>query len=207
MTILDGKLTDFTAGHITSAEGAGPDRIDSGGAWPAGDRVSTGRELSQSDDLSRPAGRRAVHRRDGHRPAARSSWCSRLPSHLPRGPGSELLKALMAAAPAIARRPPGQPGPDRGGKAAGECDLAVGAGQGAQRAEVCRASSPEGGDHLGRRSGAGRGSACRLDAHRRSRRDRLSRHRLRGQGPVRDPGACRPRHRLRARRGAGRGQP
>ena len=30
MTILDGKLTDFTAGHITKRRGTGPDRIDPG---------------------------------------------------------------------------------------------------------------------------------------------------------------------------------
>ena len=73
MTILDGKLTDFTAGHITHAEGEALIESIQAALGSAGDRVSTGRELSQSDDLSWPARRRAVHRGDGHRPAARSS--------------------------------------------------------------------------------------------------------------------------------------
>ena len=78
MTILDGKLTDFTAGHITNAEGQALIESIQAGAASARDRVPAGRELPQPDDLSRPARRRAIHRRDGHRPAARSSRCAGL---------------------------------------------------------------------------------------------------------------------------------
>ena len=41
MTILDGKLTDFTAGHITSAEGQALIESIQADARAAGDRVST----------------------------------------------------------------------------------------------------------------------------------------------------------------------
>ena len=68
------------------------------------------------------------------------------------------------------------------GKKPANADLALGPGSGAEPAEVRRRPWPEGGDHLGRRPGPGRGRARRLDSHRRPRRDRLPRHRLRGQG-------------------------
>ena len=54
-------------------------------------------------------------------------------SHLPRGPGAELLKELMSRGVADACEPPGQSSADQGWKVACECDLAVGAGEGAER--------------------------------------------------------------------------
>ena len=56
--------------------------------------------------------------------------------HLPRGPGAELLKDLMSRAAPVLAGSPRQPGPHRGREAAGQRDLALGTGEGAQRAEV-----------------------------------------------------------------------
>ena len=62
MTIQDGRLTDFTAGHITSPEGRALDRVAPGRAGPARDRVPPRGELPQPDDLPGPAGDVAVQR-------------------------------------------------------------------------------------------------------------------------------------------------
>ena len=73
MTILDGKLTDFTAGHITNAEGQA--LIESIQAALARPGIEFRPGVSYRNLMiyrGRP-GRRAVHRGDGHRPAARSS--------------------------------------------------------------------------------------------------------------------------------------
>ncbi len=58
MTIRDGRLTDFTAGHITSEEGRSLIAAIQAAARAPGRRVSPRRQLSQPDDLPRPAGRR-----------------------------------------------------------------------------------------------------------------------------------------------------
>ena len=57
MTIRDGRLTDFTAGHITSEEGRTLIEADPGGARAARSRVPCRGQLSQPDDLPRAAGR------------------------------------------------------------------------------------------------------------------------------------------------------
>ena len=183
MTIRDGKLTDFTAGHITSAEGRSLiEAIQAELGRPAIEfhpgvsyrnlmiyRGRPGESPFTDETVTDPP------HDHPDQPAA---------DHLPRGPGADLLKDLMSRAQSRARRPPRQPGPHRGGQAAGQRDLALGAGQGAQHAEVRRAPSLEGCDHLGGRPGARRGRAGRLDADRRARGDRVPRHRLRRQGPV-----------------------
>jgi 2,3-bisphosphoglycerate-independent phosphoglycerate mutase len=97
MTILDGKLTDFTAGHITSAEGAA--LIDAIKAMPVPEGIEfragvsyrnlmiyrgrPGHELFTEETVTDPP-----HDHPGA-PAV---------EHLPRGPGAELLKGLMVAA-------------------------------------------------------------------------------------------------------------
>ncbi len=81
---------------------------------------------------------------------------------------------------------PRQHGSHRGRQAAGQRDLALGTGQGAEHAR----SSPI---FIGLQGAIisavdlvrGVGCAGRLGPHRRARRDRLSRHRLRGQGSLR----------------------
>ena len=84
MTISDGRLTDFTAGHITSDEGRALIEALQARAGPARDRVPPRRELPQPDDLPRPAGRSAVRRRDRDRPAARPSRSARRRPSAPR---------------------------------------------------------------------------------------------------------------------------
>ena len=84
MTIRDGRLTDFTAGHITSAEGRVLMEAIQAELGRPHDRVSPGGQLPQPDDLSRPAGRESVHRRDRDRPAARSPGSAGRRSSAPR---------------------------------------------------------------------------------------------------------------------------
>ena len=72
MTISDGRLTDFTAGHITSAEGRSLIEAIQAELGRPHDRVSPGGQLPQPDGLPRPAGRESVQRRDRDRPASRS---------------------------------------------------------------------------------------------------------------------------------------
>jgi 2,3-bisphosphoglycerate-independent phosphoglycerate mutase len=100
MTIVDGQLTDFTAGHITSEEGAalietiqgalgGPNIEFRAGVSYRNLMIYRGRpgEAPFNDEtVTDPP-----HDHPGA-PAA---------SHLPRGPGAGLLKELMAAAAAI----------------------------------------------------------------------------------------------------------
>ena len=91
MTIQDGRLTDFTAGHITSEEGRHADGGPPLRAGAARGRVPPRRQLSQPDDLPRPPGE--VRFSDEtltdpphdhpDQPAA---------EHLPRGPGADLLR-------------------------------------------------------------------------------------------------------------------
>jgi 2,3-bisphosphoglycerate-independent phosphoglycerate mutase len=105
MTIVDGKLTDFTAGHITNEEGAalvGAIQAALGGPnieFRAGVsyrnlliyRGRPGEEPFTDETVTDPP-----HDHPGA-PAA---------SHLPRGPGAELLRGLMASASAILTRHP-----------------------------------------------------------------------------------------------------
>jgi 2,3-bisphosphoglycerate-independent phosphoglycerate mutase len=100
MTILDGKLSDFTAGHITSAEGraliesiqaalGGPGIEFRPGVSYRNLLVYRGRpdeEPFTEETITDPP-----HDHPGE-PAA---------SHLPRGPGFELLRALMDGARAV----------------------------------------------------------------------------------------------------------
>ena len=73
MTIEDGRLTDFTAGHITSEEGRPlMEALHSALGRPDVEFLP-GVELSQPDDLSRPPRGCPLHRPDRHRPAARPS--------------------------------------------------------------------------------------------------------------------------------------
>ena len=187
MTILDGKLTDFTAGHITSAEGQALIESIQAALGRPGHRVSARRELPQPVDLSRPARRRALSPKRPS-PTRRTITPASPPrTHLPRGPGSMLLRDLMHGARAAPRRPPGQPGPNQSGQARRR--MRSGSGGRARRPSVPRFAE------LHRQKGAiisavdlvrGVGAARRLDSHRCSRRDRLPRHRLCRQGPLRD---------------------
>ena len=95
MTIRDGLLSDFTAGHISSEEGRTLiAALQAGLGRPEG-RVPPWRQLPQPDDLSRPARRAAAVRR-GHPDdtAARRARPAGA-DHLPRGTGAELLSELM----------------------------------------------------------------------------------------------------------------
>ncbi len=76
MTIVDGKLTDFTAGHITSAEGRG--LIESIQAALGRPTIEFRPGVSYRNLMiyRGRAGRGAVHGRDRHRPAARSPRCA-----------------------------------------------------------------------------------------------------------------------------------
>ena len=181
MTINDGRLTDFTAGHITSAEGRLLMEAIQAELGRPPDRVSPGSQLPQPDGLSRPARRSSVRRRHGDRPTARSPRPARRRPSAP-GTGADLLNDLMSKASRILEDHPVNQARVAAGQAAGQRDLALGTGEGARRAEVRRASSPRGGHHLGGRPGARRGRAGRLDADRRPRGDRLPRHRLCRQG-------------------------
>ena len=96
MTILDGKLTDFTAGHITSAEGrALIEAIQAAVGRPGIEfrpgvsyrnlliyRGRAGEEPFSDETVTDPP--------HDHSGAAGSE-------HLPRGPGSQLLQDLMEA--------------------------------------------------------------------------------------------------------------
>ena len=73
MTIRDGRLTDFTAGHITSAEGRSLIEAIQAELGRTNDRVSPRGQLPQPDDLPGPAELSPVHRRDRDRPASRPS--------------------------------------------------------------------------------------------------------------------------------------
>ena len=208
MTIRDGRLTDFTAGHITSDEGAALDRGAPGGARPARDRVSPGRQLSQPDDLPRPAGRGAVRRRHGDRPAARPSR--------PAGRRPPAARAGRGAAPdaddagdrRCSKDHPVNQARVAAGKPPANAIWLWGQGKAPQRPEVRRAARAEGGDHLGRRPGPGRGRARRLGRGSTSRaRPAISTPTTRPRGGTRSQALGRSRHRLRPRRGPRRGQP
>ena len=110
-------------------------------------------------------------------------------AHLPRGPGSGLLKDLMAGACQILADHPVNQARMKAGKSPANAIWLWGQGKAPSVPKFRRAASLERGDDLGGRSGAGRGSACRVGAHRRPGRDGLSRHGLCGQRAVCDPGA------------------
>ncbi len=123
MTIRDGRLSDFTAGHITSEEGSDLDRCPPGKARAGRDRVLSRRQLPEPDDLpglgpagpvrrrhldhpaprpARPAGRRLPAQGDGLGVAPRTD--RRRGRGGPRSPGQ----------PAIGW-PEGSPPPTRSG--------------------------------------------------------------------------------------------
>ena len=159
MTILDGKLTDFTAGHITSEEGAaligaiqaalGRPNIE----FRAGVsyrnlliyRGRAGEEPFTDETVTDPP--------HDHPGAAASS-------HLPRGPGAGLLKELMAAASPILASHPVNQARIKAGKSPANAIWLWGQGKAAERSPVPRASSLARCDPLGCRSGAGGGPAC-----------------------------------------------
>ena len=93
MTIRDGRLTDFTAGHITSEEGRPLMEALQAALGRPERRVPRRGQLSQPDDLPRQARRgagsptrRVTDPPHDHpdQPAA---------EHLPRGAGADLLNA------------------------------------------------------------------------------------------------------------------
>ena len=181
MTINEGRLTDFTAGHITSAEGRSLMEAIQAELGRPPIEFHPGVSYRNLMVYRGQPGESSVQRRDGDRPASRSPRSARRRPSAPRT-GRRAAQGTDEPGEPGSRRPPRQPGPRRGRQAAGQRDLALGTGEGAPRAEVLRASSPRGGHHLGGRPGARRGRAGRLDADRRPRGDRLPRHRLRGQG-------------------------
>ena len=166
MTIHDGRMTDFTAGHITSEEGRAADR----GA-PAERRAGPNVEFHPGVSYRNlmiyrgrpgesPFGDDTVTtppHDDPDQPAA---------DHLPRGPGSDLLQRADDERVRRRRGSSRQPGADRRRQAAGERDLALGPGEGPPAAEVRRRARPQGGDHLGRGPRAGRRHAERLAVQR-----------------------------------------
>ena len=168
MNIQDGRLTDFTAGHITSPEGQAlietlqaelgrPEIEFHAGVSYRNLMIYRGRAGASpfsSETVTDPP------HDHPDQPAA---------EHLPRRAGLGSPQRVDEPSGPAARKPPRERGPNRRGEAAGECDLALGTGEGAERPEVCGPSRPERGDHLGRRPGPGRGRAGRLDANRRAR--------------------------------------
>ena len=129
MTIRDGRMTDFTAGHITSEEG---------------------RQLIEA--LQAEVGRPGVEFHPGvsyrnlmiyrGRPGdppfgddTKTTPPHDVPDqpaadHLPRGDGRRPAPRADGGRAEGRRRPPGQPGPGRGRQAPGERDLALGPGEG-----------------------------------------------------------------------------
>jgi 2,3-bisphosphoglycerate-independent phosphoglycerate mutase len=100
MTILDGKLTDFTAGHITSAEGAA--LIDAIQRTVALDRIEFRPGVSYRNLM--------IYRgRPGEEPFSEETVTDPphdhpggpAIEHLPRGQGSELLRALIVGAHSV----------------------------------------------------------------------------------------------------------
>ena len=106
----------------------------------------------------------------------------------PRGPGSDLLTRLMSESVGAVRRSSGERRPARSGQAAGHQHLALGAGQRAAADAVRRAVRETGAMITAVDLLRGLATADRLAADRRARRDRLPRHRLRRQGPLRGRG-------------------
>ena len=91
MTIEDGRLTDFTAGHITTEEGRHADGVAPLRAGAARGRVPARRQLSQPDDLSRTTGRDPFADQTITDPP-HDHPDQPADEHLPRGPGAELLR-------------------------------------------------------------------------------------------------------------------
>ena len=92
--------------------GPGPDRVAPGGAGPSGDRVPPRSQLPQRDDLPRPAGRSAVHRRDRDRSAPRPPRSAGRRASAPRA-GIGPAPGPDERAGAVLEDHSREPGPDR----------------------------------------------------------------------------------------------
>ena len=139
MTIDDGKLTDFTAGHITSAEGRELIEAIQAAAGRPGIEFRAGVSyrnllIYRGRPGESPFGDETVTDPPHDHPGAAAL------EHLPRGPGAGLLKALMDQARGVLAQHPVNRGAGCQRQAAGERDLAVGAREGAEGSEVCRAA-------------------------------------------------------------------
>ena len=183
--------TSPTATCATSPPGTSPARTaapliqalqqELGGQEVAGgdDRVPPRRAVPQHPRLARHVGRR--RRSPGRRRSRRTtSPTSRSPTTCRRGRAATCWCQLMEASKPILADHPVNQRRDRGGQEAGDADLAVGPGQGADGAAVRARRTAR----AGRSSRAvdlvrGVGRAARLAPHRRARGDRLPRHRLR----------------------------
>ena len=208
MTILDGRMTDFTAEHITSEEGAAliaalADRVKA-----EGHAIEFHPGVSYRNALiyrGRPGS--APFDDDTTTTPPHDVPDQPAVDHLPRGKGSDLLRSLMDAGAEVLRDHPVNRARIAAGKRPANAIWLWGQGKAPQRPDLRRAPRDQGGDHLRRRPRPRHRPARRLDPDRRPRRHRLPRHRLRRQGPLRDRGPEGPRPRLRPRRGPRRGQP
>ena len=92
MTIRDGRLTDFTAGHITSEEGRPLMEALHAAPGPARRRVPRRGQLSQPDDLPRASPARARFSDQTVTDPPHDHPDQPAAEHLPRGPGADLLQ-------------------------------------------------------------------------------------------------------------------
>ena len=192
MTIEDQVMRDFTAGHISTDEArqllaAAQEQLGSDDA-----AIRARRELSQPADLSRRASARRRSSADTRATPPHDLTDKSVLDDYPRGPGSDLLNQLMSDSVAAVRRSSGE---RRAGERQANCRPRT-SGCGAKAARRRCGRSPKSmaaarRDDHGRRSAARAGGPDRLAADRSARRDRLHRHRLRRQGPLRDRGAGR----------------
>ncbi len=182
VTIEDQIMRDFTAGHVSTEEatallaslqektGSAKLRFLPGVSYRNLLLVHSAAFTSDTRTTAAARPHRSVHRR---RLSARAGQQS-------SGRIDERQRGSL-------RRPSRQPGTAEGRQAAGNERLALGPRQRAAAGAVREALRRTRGDDYRGRSLARAGPFDRLAADRRARRDRLSRHRLRGQGP----GGCR----------------
>ncbi len=131
-------------------------------------RISSRGQLSQPDDLSRPARRDALSATTRRPPRRTTSPDQPADDYLPSGAGSALLRELMASGVRLRPRPPGQPRVGRPPASVRPTPSGSGARARRRLAAVRRAARQEGRDPLGGRprarggrcSPAGTGSTC-----------------------------------------------
>ncbi len=149
MTIRDERLTDFTAGHITSEEGQ---------SLMAAIQAALGtREFEFRPGVSYR--NLMIHRGQPNSPLFGDATQTDPPhdhpgepvaEHLPRGPGSQVLRGAHVRGKSITRSKPRQRGTRPVRQTSCQRDLALGTGQSAKHAAICRPLSENGCHDFGR---------------------------------------------------------
>ncbi len=135
--IQDGRLTDFTAGHITSPEGQSLLESLQAGVVRALIEFHPGvsyRNLM----IYRGRGKYSPFGDDTVTDPPHDHPDQPVAEHLPRGPGCGFPQILDGSGSPSAREPPCKRGQNRRGETAGECDLALGTGKGAAASRIRR---------------------------------------------------------------------